>query len=93
MVIRRTASGIAEVIERYRAGDLSISRMVDGIETWIGSMIGSADRQRFDEWRRNWNRLEYVNASMIDEEREHPSSDELQMSNDALDAFEAMTRT
>jgi hypothetical protein len=91
-IVDRAASGIADVISRYRASELEFSRMVDGIETWINSLIEVADPEWINEWRSHWNRLEYVNASMIDEGRQRPSPDELEMSGDALDALESMTR-
>jgi hypothetical protein len=91
-VIGRAVTGIAEAIELYRAVELAFSRMVDAIEMWIGSMVGLADPEWIEEWRSNWNRLEYVNASMIDEGRSHPSDDELEMLDDAVDALEHMTR-
>jgi hypothetical protein len=91
-VIDRAAVGITEVITRHRAGELAFGRMVDGVEMWINSLIGSADPAWVEEWRSHWNRLEYVNASMIDEGRERPSPSELEMSGDALDALESMAR-
>jgi hypothetical protein len=91
-IVERAASGIADVSGRYRAHDLAFGRMVDAVETWINSLVGAADLEWIDEWRSHWNRLEYVNASMIDEGRERPSPDELEMSGVALDALESMTR-
>jgi hypothetical protein len=91
-IVDRAAAGIADVISRYRADELAFRRMVDGVETWINSLVGAADPEWIDEWRSHWNRLEYVNASMIDEGRERPSPDELEMSGLALDALESMTR-
>jgi hypothetical protein len=91
-IVHRATAGIAEVISRYRANELAFGRMVDGVETWINSLIGAADPEWIEEWRSHWNRLEYVNASMIDEDRERPLPDELEMLGDALDALASMTR-
>lgn len=91
-IIDRAASSIADVITRYRSGELEFGRMVGSVEMWIGSLVGVADPEWVEEWRSHWNRLEFVNASMIDEDRESPSPDELKISADALDALESMTR-
>ncbi|MCD6020922.1 MAG: hypothetical protein K0R20_632 [Actinomycetia bacterium] len=60
--------------------NLAFGRMVDAVETWINSLVGAADPEWIDEWRSHWNRLEHVDASMIDEGRERPSPDEPEMS-------------
>jgi hypothetical protein len=91
-IVDRAALGIADVITRYRRDELAFGRMVDGLETWMNSLIGSADPEWIEEWRSHWNRLEFVNASMIDEGRERLSPGELEMSDDALDALASMTR-
>lgn len=91
-IIDRAASSIADVIIRFRGGELEFGRLVGSVGMWINSLIGVADPEWVEEWRSHWNRLEFVNASMIDDGRERPSSDEPEISADALDALESMTR-
>lgn len=91
-IIDRATSSIADVITRYRSGDLEFGRMVGSVEMWIKSLIGVADAEWVEEWRSHWNRLEFVNASVVDEGRVDRSSDEREMSEDAVDALDRMTR-
>jgi len=90
-VVQRAVSDIASTISRYRAGDLGFESMVSALEVRVNSMIGVADPEWIEEWRSHWNRLEYVNASMIDDQRSDPDAGEKEMVEDALDALESMT--
>ena len=90
-VVQRATSGIAAIVAGYRAGDIGFHRMVEAIEVRIGSMTGSIDPDWLDEWRSHWNGLEYVNASMIDEQRDGFEAGEREMVVDALDALEQMS--
>ncbi|HUF60189.1 MAG TPA: hypothetical protein VMR89_12055 [Actinomycetota bacterium] len=69
---------------------MRFEEMVGGIETWVGSLAGTGDQLWVEEWRRDWNSLEYVYASMIDEERDTLTSDERAIVVDALDHLEHM---
>ena len=91
-VIERAVKDISSIISRYRTGDLGFEKMVGDIEVQINSMIGFVDPAWLEEWRSHWNRLEYVNASMIDDDRSNLGSDEKEMVEDSLDALENMTR-
>lgn len=90
-VTERAVTDIASVISRYRAGDIGFESMVSAIEIRIGSLIGVADPEWIEEWRSHWNRLEYVNATLIDEDRPDLRADERKMVEDTLDALDSMT--
>jgi hypothetical protein len=90
-VVDRAITGIASAISRYRAEGMDFESMVSAIEVRINSMIGMADPEWIEEWRSNWNRLEYVNAVMIDDDRDNLEPDERDIVNDALDTLESMT--
>ncbi len=91
-IVDRATSSIVDAISRYRSGELEFGKLVGSVDMWINSLIGVADPEWVEEWRSHWNRLEFVNASMIDEGRVDQSSDEREMSEDAVDAIERMTR-
>ena len=91
-VIDRATTDIASIITRHRGGELDFGSMVDAIEMRISSMIGLIDPGWLEEWRSHWNRLEYVNASPIDDDRTELAADEREMVDDALDALESMTK-
>jgi hypothetical protein len=65
---------------------------VNAIEVRINSVIGLINPEWLDEWRSHWNRLEYVNASLIDDDRTELATDEREMVDDALDALEDLTK-
>jgi hypothetical protein len=90
-VVQRATSDIASIIAGYRVGSVGFHPMVAAIEVRINSLIGHVDPEWLDEWRSHWNRLEYVNASMIDDQRNGFDAGEQEMVVDALDALESMT--
>jgi len=89
-IVDRATTGIASIISRYREGELDFGSMVGGIEVRMNSMIGFIDPEWLEEWRSHWNRLEYVNASMIDEDRDEMADDEREMVDDAIDSLKSM---
>lgn len=88
----RAISGIADVIARYRSGDVMFGTMVARIELWINSLTGIYNSEWLEELRGQSDRLESVHASMIDDGRRDLTPDEVEISDDALAALENVTR-
>jgi hypothetical protein len=88
----RAVFGVAAAIARYRAGDATLANLVDRVDQWIGSMVEVADRALLEAWRREANRLEFANASMLDEGRTGVTPEEVVMVDAALDAFDGLCR-
>jgi len=88
--IRRGALQIQGVIADYENRVISFPRLVAAIESQINIMIGEADAQWLDELRSTWNRLEFLNALMLDEERPNLRADEEEEVSDALLEIRAM---
>jgi hypothetical protein len=88
----RAVFGVAAAISRYRAGDLSVPELTARVDEWIGSMSEVLEGSLLEEWRSEGNRLEFANASMIDEGRIALTSEEADIVDAALTALEGRCR-
>jgi hypothetical protein len=91
-VIDRAVFGIANETSRYRSGSPNISGLVSAIDAWIGSMSDLVGEAELDMWRREVNRLEFANASMLDEGRDDLTPEERELVHEAITALEEMCR-
>jgi hypothetical protein len=91
-VVDRAVYGIAATMTRYRVESAGFIHLVNEVESWIGSMTEAVDGDRLEAWRSEGNRLELVNASMIDEGRTIATPEEVRIVDAALAALDELCR-
>jgi hypothetical protein len=88
----RAVFGVAAAIARYRVGNATLTDLVDRVDQWIGSMSEIVEGHPLEAWRNEGNRLEFVNASTIDEDRTVLTPEEAEMVDAALAALDELCR-
>ncbi|HZB00489.1 MAG TPA: hypothetical protein VE800_00085 [Actinomycetota bacterium] len=91
-ILGRAVFGIATEISRFRSGSSTISDLESRVDVWVGSMSEVVDPEHFETWRREANRIEFVNASMIDEGRTGSTPEENETIQETLATLEVMCR-
>jgi hypothetical protein len=88
--LRSLVDGMRKAVGSYRAGALSLDRLVWELKSRIGALQPVADREWVEELRSAWWQLEYVNAFWIESGRSDLTDEERRNVDEALDAFVPM---